>query len=45
MPVAILPLAAHYLTASVLTLVVPVGLFALVSLWYVLIWRRGTDDR
>ena len=41
---AILPLAAHYLTASVLTLVVPIGILALVSLWYVLIWRRDTDD-
>ena len=44
MLIAILPLAAHYLTAEVLTLVVPVGFFGLVCLWYVLVWRRNTDD-
>ena len=42
---AILPLAAHLLTAEVLTLVLPVGILGLVSLWYMLIWRRDTDDR
>ncbi|HEY7965761.1 MAG TPA: hypothetical protein VID68_01910 [Solirubrobacteraceae bacterium] len=40
---AIVPLATHLLTAQVLTLVLPVGVLALVSLWYVLIWRRDGD--
>ena len=40
-----IPLATHFLTASVLTLVVPLGVLILVLIWYGLIWRRGAGER
>jgi hypothetical protein len=40
-----IPLATHFLTASVLTLVVPLGVLVLVLIWYGLIWRRGAGER
>jgi hypothetical protein len=40
-----IPLATHFLTASLLTLVVPLGVLVLVLIWYGLIWRRGAGER
>ena len=40
-----IPLATHFLTASVLTLVLPLGVLILVLIWYGLIWRRGAGER
>ncbi len=40
-----IPLASHFLTGSILTLVLPVGVFIIVAIWYVFMWRRGTGER
>ena len=40
-----LPLATHFLTASVLTLALPLGVFIVVIAWYALLWRRGAGER
>jgi hypothetical protein len=40
------PLAAsHFLTGSILTLALPVGVFILVAIWYVVLFRRGSGER
>jgi hypothetical protein len=41
MPEITIPIAAHFLTGSILTLVVPLGVLIVVAVWYVLLWRRG----
>jgi hypothetical protein len=45
MPKLPVPLASHYLTGSILTLAVPLGVLILVALWYVVLWRRGSGER
>jgi hypothetical protein len=45
MPTDVIPLASHSQVASVLTLVVPLGVLIVVALWYGLLWRRGTGER
>ena len=40
-----LPIAAHFLTGSILTLVLPLGVLILVAIWYVIAWRRGEGER
>jgi len=40
-----LPVAAHYLTASILTLVLPLGVFLCVIAWFGVLWRRGAGER
>ncbi len=40
MPEITIPIAAHFLTGSILTLVVPLGVLIVVAVWYVLLWRR-----
>jgi hypothetical protein len=42
---ATIPLAAHFLTGSILTLVLPLGVLIVVACWYVLVLRRGTSER
>jgi hypothetical protein len=42
---AIVPLASHFLTGSILSLVLPVGVLIVVALWYALRWRRGAGER
>lgn len=40
-----LPIAtSHFLTGSVLTLVVPLGTLIAVALWYILLWRSGSVE-
>jgi hypothetical protein len=41
----VVPLASHFLTGSILSLVLPVGVFIVIAIWYVLLWRRGTGER
>ena len=45
MPEIAVPIAAHFLTGSILTLVLPVGVFIVIAIWYFLLWRRGTGER
>jgi hypothetical protein len=37
----VLILAAHFLTGSILTLVMPLALLGVILFWYALLWRRG----
>jgi hypothetical protein len=37
-------LAVHFLTGSILTLVLPVALLIAIVVWYVLIFRRRLKD-
>jgi len=34
----VVPIATHFATASVLTLVVPLGVLIVVAVWYVILW-------
>lgn len=45
MPSIAIPLAAHVLTGSILTLVIPLGVLIAVAIWFVFLWRRGTGER
>jgi hypothetical protein len=40
-----LSLASHFLTGSILSLVLPLGVLIVVALWYGLRWRRGAGER
>jgi len=39
------PLAAHFLTGSILSLVLPIAVVIVVAIWYVMMWGRGTGER
>jgi hypothetical protein len=45
MPQIAVPIAAHFLTGSILTLAIPLGVLIAVAIWYVLLWRRGMGER
>ncbi len=45
MPDAAIPIASHFLTGSILTLVIPLGVLICVAIWYVVAWRRGAGER
>jgi hypothetical protein len=45
MPEITIPIASSFLTGSILTLVLPLGVLILVAVWYVVLWRRGTGER
>ena len=45
MPNIAVPIAAHFLTGSILSLVIPLGVLIAVAVWYVLLWRRGMGER
>ncbi len=45
MPKIAIPIAAHFLTGSILSLVLPLGVLIVVAVWYVVLWRRGTGER
>ena len=45
MPTLDVPFATHFLTASILTLVVPLATLIVIAVWYVVLWRRGTGER
>jgi hypothetical protein len=40
-----IPIAAHFLTGSILSLVLPVGVLIVIVAWYMLLWRRGAGER
>jgi hypothetical protein len=42
---AAIPLAAHFLTGSILTLALPLGVLILIACWYVLLLRGGAGER
>jgi hypothetical protein len=41
----LVPLAAHFLTGSILSLALPLGVLIAVIVWYLLLWRRGVGER
>jgi hypothetical protein len=45
MPHPTIPIASHFLTGSILTLAVPLGVLIAVAVWYVVLWRRGSGER
>jgi hypothetical protein len=45
MPEITIPIATHFLTGSILTLALPLGVLIVVAVWYVLLWLRGADER
>jgi hypothetical protein len=45
MPNIALPIAAHVLIGSILTLALPLGVLIAVTVWYVILWRRGMGER
>jgi hypothetical protein len=45
MPKIHVPIAAHFLTGSILTLAIPLGVLIMVAVWYVVLWRRGMGER
>jgi len=44
MPTNAVPIATST-TAEILTLVIPAVAFIAVTIWYVVLWRRGLDER
>lgn len=38
-------IVATFLTASILTLVVPLGVLIAVAVWYIVAWSRGMGER
>lgn len=45
MPKITIPMAAHFLTGSILTLAIPLGVLIVVAVWYVLLWRGSMGER
>jgi hypothetical protein len=45
MPAIAIPLANHFLTGSILSLVLPLGVLVIVAVWYVFRWRRSAGER
>jgi hypothetical protein len=40
-----LPIATTYFASSLLTLAVPLVVLIAVTIWYVVLWRRGAGER
>ncbi len=45
MPPITIPIASHFLTGSILSLVLPGAVVIVVVVWYVRFWYRGTGER
>lgn len=45
MPTINIPIANHFLTGSILSLVLPLGVLVIVAVWYAFRWRRGARER
>jgi hypothetical protein len=45
MPSLDVPIAAHILTGSILTLVMPIAVVILITIWYYAMWRGGMGER
>jgi hypothetical protein len=44
MPKLAVPVASHFLTGSILTLALPLGVLIVVAIWYVMLWRHGSGE-
>jgi hypothetical protein len=40
-----IPIATHFLTGAILTLVLPLGVLICVAIWYTVLFRRGSGER
>jgi hypothetical protein len=40
-----LTIASGFLTGSILSLVLPLGVLIAVTVWYLVLWRRGMGER
>jgi hypothetical protein len=40
-----IPIAAHFLAGSILSLVLPVAVVIVVVVWYVRMWLHGSGER
>lgn len=38
-------IASSFLTGSILTLALPLGVLIAVAVWYVVLWRNGSGER
>ena len=38
-------IASGFLTGSILSLVLPLGVLIAVTIWYLVLWRRGSGER
>ena len=45
MPQLTVPIATHFLTGSILTLALPLGVLIVVAVWYVAMLRGGAGER
>ncbi len=45
MPEITIPIATHFLTGSILSLVLPLGVLIVIVAWYLLLLRRGAGER
>ncbi|MCW3034172.1 MAG: hypothetical protein QOK19_1334 [Solirubrobacteraceae bacterium] len=45
MPSLLITIASSFLTGSILSLALPLGVLIAVAVWYVVLWRRGTGER
>jgi hypothetical protein len=45
MPSTAVPIATHFLTGSILTLVLPLAVLIAVAVWYFVLWNRGAGER
>jgi hypothetical protein len=45
MPSFAVTIASSFLTGSILTLVLPLGVLIAVTIWYLVLWRRGIGER
>jgi hypothetical protein len=45
MPWSPTTIASDFLTGSILSLALPLGVLIAVTVWYVVLWRRGSGER
>jgi hypothetical protein len=45
MPSIAFTIASGFLTGSILTLVLPLGVLIAVTVWYLVLWHRGMGER
>jgi hypothetical protein len=45
MPSLAITIASSFLTGSILSLVLPLGVLIAVTIWYLVLWRRGMGER
>jgi hypothetical protein len=45
MPSLAITIASSFLTGSILSLALPLGVLIAVAIWYLVLWRRGIGER